>query len=121
MSNAVIITVSLKNSQSSTPKLKLKDSEEDSGDNDLTTDVSPGANVTWVPDFSSGISSISITKKPDSPSDFLTNMQTFANGNVQATVASNATNGSEETYSIGFTIDGDSASYSDDPKLKINN
>ncbi|WP_053991116.1 hypothetical protein [Mangrovimonas sp. TPBH4] len=125
MSNAIIITVSLKNSSSNPPKLKLKDSlGDDPGNDNLTTEVSTGDTITWVPDYSSGINSLTgITKKPDSDYDLLNgDPSKDASGNYVGSVVSiSPKKGAVETYSIGFTIDGDGATYSDDPKLKINN
>ncbi|OMP30756.1 hypothetical protein [Mangrovimonas sp. DI 80] len=125
MSNAIIITVSLKNSNSNPPKLKLKDSlGDDPGNDNLTTEVSTGDIITWVPDYSSGISSLTgITKKPDSDYDLLNQdpLKDSSGNYVGSVVSTSPKKGAIETYSIGFTIDGDSASYSDDPKLKINN
>ena len=64
MSKAVEITVILADSRSNPPKIKLRDSEgHSSKGDDLTTNVDPGATVTWIPDYSSGISELTgITK-----------------------------------------------------------
>ncbi|QYA26467.1 hypothetical protein G3I01_13475 [Gramella sp. MT6] len=126
MSTAVIITVSLKNSDSNPPKLKLKDSVGDSGDNQMNTNVELGANVTWVPDLTSGIQSIEIVEKTGETSIFSSSPHSTGNGNYEGTIVSQKpTKGGKtidsEDYSIIFTIDGDSETYTDDPKLSIKN
>lgn len=124
MSNAVIITVSLKNSSDDPPKLKLKDSVGGSGDNSLNTEVDLGANVTWIPDLASGIQSIEIVPKDNETSIFSTEPHNTGNGNYEATIVENEPEKDgkkikSEDYSIKFYIDGDSKNYTDDPKLSI--
>ncbi|GAA4323399.1 hypothetical protein GCM10023115_52090 [Pontixanthobacter gangjinensis] len=124
MSSAVIITVSLQNSNEDPPKLKLKDSVGDSGENNLNTEVELGANVTWVPDLASGIQSIEIVPKADQTSIFSTEPYNEGNGNYAATIVNEepVKDGKKiksEDYSINFYIDGDSEEYCDDPKLSI--
>ena len=124
MSTAVIITVSLQNSNDNPPKLKLKDSEGDSGENNLNTEVDLGANVTWVPDLASGIQSIEIVPKDGQTSIFSSGPGNQGNGNYVATIVEeepvvNGKKVKDEEYSINYYIDGDSNQYTDDPKLSI--
>ncbi|MCH4823100.1 hypothetical protein ML462_07920 [Gramella lutea] len=124
MSNAVIITVALKNSNDNPPKLKLIDSLGGSGDNNLNTEVALGANVTWVPDLASGIQSIEIVPKENETSIFSTNPHNTGNGNYEASIVEkepekNGKKIKSEDYSIKFYIDGDPQNYTDDPKLSI--
>lgn len=124
MSKAVEITVSLKDSRSNPPTLKLKDSEGDSskGD-DLTSGVYPDATVTWIPDYSSGISQlVSITKNPKivKGNDDLMQSEGIgqANGNYAVNIVKTSPGkGKTEYYLIGFKIDGDDNTYYSDPKL----
>ena len=120
----MIITVSLKNSNTDPPKLKLKDSVGDSGENNLNTEVDLSANVTWVPDLPSGIQSIEIVPKPEQTSIFSVDPHDEGNGNYVATIVDKVPekDGKEiksEDYTINFYIDGDSNKYCDDPKLSI--
>lgn len=130
MSTAVIITVGLKDSKSNPPKLKLKDSEGDSRDDDnLTTDVDPSATITWVPDLTTGISQLTSVAKNTSVTknnyDILTGDAVGQdNGNfVGQVVPPSQSPGRNKTeqYLIGFQIDGDPNTYYSDPTLKINN
>ncbi len=120
MSKAVIITVSLKDSQSNPPKLKLKDSEGGSSQNgDLNTEVQAGATVTWVPDISSGIAALKgVTKKQDE-CDLLKNDPKADGANYVGHVKDDPGKCKQENYRIEFTIDGDPEIYKDDPKLSI--
>lgn len=126
MSSAVIITIGLKNSNSNPPKLKLKDSVGDSGDNEMNTNVDLGANVTWVPDLASGIQSIEIVEKNGQTSIFSSAPHATGNGDYEGTIVTTKpkkdgkTIDSEE-YVINFKIDGDDTLYKDDPKLSIKN
>ena len=124
MSTAVIITISLKNSKKDPPQLKLKDSVGDSGENEMNTNVGLGANVTWVPDLSSGMESIEIVEKTGATSIFSSPPHPTNNGKYEGTIVSEKpTKGGKtidsEEYIINFTIDGDSKTYTDDPKLSI--
>jgi len=128
MSSAVIITVSLKDSSSDPPKLKLKDSIGDSGDNNLNTDVSLGANITWVPDLASGIQSIDIVPNNGQTSIFESGPTGDGTGKFVATIKETepidpVTNKKvkSENYTIKFLIDGDDTEYPHDPKLTIKN
>ncbi len=119
MSNAVSITVSLKDSSSNPPKLKLKDSEGDhSNDGQLTTKVKKGANITWIPDETSGISSIEIVKK-SGECDLLSSSPTPNGNKYIGQVKADPGTCKSEKYSINFKIDGDDSTYTDDPKLDL--
>ena len=131
MSKAVIIKVSLWDSRTNPPKIKLWDSEGDSTKNgDMTTLVEPGAVVTWTADKASGIAEvtrITQTLKPFEENNYVDLIDWSlgkdgkdANGNVFATIVSPSLGkGREMEYTIYFKIDGDNTEYSHDPKLKM--
>ena len=120
MSDAVTITVSLKDSSSNPPKLKLRDSlGDDPGDDNLNTEVKKGATVTWVPDISSGISALKGVTKKQNECDLLEADPSPSGNNYVGTVKSDPGDCKKESYLISFTIDGDSSTYSDDPKLSL--
>lgn len=128
MSTAVEITVSLKDSKTNPPSLKLKDSVGDTRNDDkLTTGVDAGAIVTWIPDYTSGISQLtSITKNTKITKnnyDLLVGKGIGqSNGNIVGTIVTESPGkGKIENYLIGFKIDGDDNTYYSDPKLSINN
>ncbi|TYA58995.1 hypothetical protein [Formosa maritima] len=127
MSKAVEITVSLTDSRTNPPKLTLKDSEGNSskGD-DITSSVDPGVTVTWIPDYSSGISELTgITKNTKITKDNYTLLDgnpVPKDGNYVGTIVTKSPGkGKKEYYCIGFKIDGDDTPYSDDPKLQMRN
>jgi hypothetical protein len=126
MSKAVEITVILEDSRTNPPKLKLKDSEGHvSKGGDMTTNVDPGATVTWIPDYSSGISELTgITKNTKVTKDnynLLDGDIKPDGGKLVGTIVTKSPGkDKKEYYTIGFKIDGDKTPYSDDPKLKIN-
>jgi hypothetical protein len=128
MSTAVEITVSLKDSRTNPPKLKLKDSEGGTRNDDkLTSEVDAGATVTWIPDLSSGISQLtSVTKntKVTKKNYNLLNGDAVeqSNGNFVGTIVTPSPGkGKGENYTIGFKIDGDDNTYYSDPQLKMKN
>lgn len=125
MSNAVSITVSLKDSTKNPPKVKIKDSEgNDPGNEDITTKVDAGATVTWIPDLASGITSLTgIRKKKDKGGDdLLDGVPTTSNGNLVGKIVSPSPGkDKKEKYEIGFKIDGDSNEYWTDPVLQMRN
>ena len=125
MSKAVEITVILADSRSNPPKIKLRDSEgHSSKGDDLTTNVDPGATVTWIPDYSSGISELTgITKNAKITKDnynLLNDDIKPEGGKLVGTIVTKSPGkGKKEYYTIGFKIDGDNSPYTDDPKLQI--
>lgn len=125
MSKAVEITVSLADSTTNPPKIKLRDSEGHvSKGDDITSSVDPGATVTWIPDYSSGISELTgITKNTKITKDnydLLDGIPTSVDGKyVGSIVTKSPGKDKKEYYCIGFKIDGDDTPYSDDPKLQI--
>lgn len=133
MSKAVIIKVSLVDSRTNPPKIKLVDSEGDSTDRGyMTSMVEPGAVVTWTADKASGIAEvtrITQTVKPFQHTDYV-NLIDWSegkdgkndDGDVFATIISPSVGkGKEMEYTIYYKIDGDDTEYSHDPKLKMKN
>lgn len=131
MSTSVIIKVSLWDSRTNPPKIKLVDSEGDHTDNgDMTSGVEPGAVVTWTADKASGIAAVTriLPTTNQSNNNNYVNLINWnacgrnANGDVYATILSPSVGkGKMEEYTIYFMIDGDPTEYSHDPKLKMNN
>lgn len=101
---------------SNPPVLHLSDSEGHSGDGNLTTNVNPGDKVVWEIVSGSGISAITIAKKPTSNDIFSKDPKVKSDGSWKGTISDTATG--EESYNIGFTIG--SVDHVCDPILKIN-
>lgn len=125
MSNAIIITVSLKKSNSNPPKLKLKDSKGNKpGSEDLVTDVYPGNVITWIPNRSSGISQLTDIqlKNKDYGTDLLAGPVEEIDGMLQGHVISAPLDKGyfRMVYKIGFKIYGDNTEYWSDPVLQMN-
>lgn len=124
MSNAVIITVSLKNSNSNPPKLKLKDSKGNNPKNEnLTTDVYPGNVITWIPNESSGVSELTDIKlKSNNGVNLLEHTVTQIGNKLQGKVIGEplAPGKDRMVYQIGFKIYGDDNEYWSDPVLQMN-
>lgn len=127
MSKAIIITVSLKDSRSNPPKIKLTDSANNPNgkDDNITTNVDLNDIITWVPNKESGISALMGVFKntkviKDNYNLLDGNPIPDAEGNYVGSIVSKSPGkGKKEQYNISFTIDGDSTTYTDDPKLKI--
>lgn len=112
-------------------QLNLSDSEgHNPGNDNLTTDVSPGDTVQWElnPNGSGLTSIVSISKTaPTDPSfnpssiDLLVSNPTSNGGVFTGVVVSPSPGrGTFENYKIGFTVPGDPTTYYDDPKLQMN-
>jgi hypothetical protein len=84
-------------------------------DQDMTTMVSPGDIMIWQK--SGDISSIVAITETGGVDVFSINPAQQADGSWQATVGT-MPSGSEETYSITYTIGG--VTYTQDPKLRMN-
>ncbi|MCH4823102.1 hypothetical protein ML462_07930 [Gramella lutea] len=124
-SNAIIITVSLKNSNSNPPKLKLKDSKGKNPKNEnLTTDVFPGNVITWIPNDSSGVSELTDIKLKNKDGTNLLEGSISRLGNkLQGKVIGEPLTppGKDRmVYQIGFKIYGDDNEYWSDPVLQMN-
>ena len=105
-------------------QIKLRDSEgHNPGNDDITTDVSPGDTIIWQLDDNSGLSSLQgVVKKPDSEYNLLASEPTGSNNIFTATVSlSSPGRGAIEKYEIGYTVPGNSTVLWDDPKLKMDN
>lgn len=110
-------------------QLRLSDSEgHNPGNDDLTTDVSPGDTVIWQLGTNSGLASIESINLVDStdPSyvqgsqNLLTATPTSSNGVFSGTVISSSPGSNAfECYKIGFKVPGDTTTYYDDPKLQM--
>jgi hypothetical protein len=111
--------------------LKLRDSlGNNPGNDDLTTNVSPGDQLVWSLDPNgSNLTSLNGVNKtvPGDPSYNANSMDLIAppgtysqNGSYYGTVISPSPgNGKFEKYKIGFMVPGDSTVYWDDPKLQM--
>ena len=123
MSNAITVTVILKNSTSNPPKIKLKDSEgHDPGNDDITTTVDAGDTVTWIPDIASGIASLAGIRKKNvsGNNDLLAGNASPSGANYVGTIKSPSPGKNKvEKYEIGFKITGSDQTHWDDPKLKM--
>jgi len=98
--------------------LHLSDNEGHSGDGSITTTVHEGDTVIWKLTSNGGITAITnIYPKTGSENIFSTNPAKQDDGSWLGTVA-NVISGSE-SYSIDYTIGEDS--YTDDPKLQVDN
>ncbi|MGA8852867.1 MAG: hypothetical protein WB492_01685 [Christiangramia sp.] len=129
MSNSIIITVSLKKSNSNPPKLKLKDSTdnlagyESAINGDLTTEVEPNNNIIWIPNTISGISELTNieAKDPKTGLDLLKDKKVRKIENrLEGTIVSNSPGkGKKMPYKIGFKIYRDEEEYWSDPVLQM--
>ena len=99
--------------------LYLEDNEGHSGDDNITTDVSPGDSVTWKLKEDGGITKLTgINEKEESGNQniFSSGPTKVSDSEWQGTVSTGASG--TESYSINYEING--TPYTDDPKLKVN-
>ena len=125
MSNSIIITVSLKKSNTNPPKLKLKDSKGNKpGNEDLETYVDPGNVITWIPNRSSGISQLTDIqlKNKEYGTNLLAGPVEEIDGILQGHVIEAPLDKVrfKMVYKIGFKIYGDDTEYWCDPVLQMN-
>ena len=96
--------------------LHLSDNEGHSGDGTITTIVHEGDTVIWKLKPNGGIDEITeIYPKTGSENIFSAAPSKQADGSWKGTVATSISG--SESYSIDYNIGGDS--YTDDPKLKV--
>ncbi len=110
--------------------IKLRDSEgHNPGNDNVTTDVSPGDTIIWQLDSDSGLTSLDgVTKTVASdPSfdpngvDLLVSTPSGSNSVYTGTVVSiSPGRGKFENYKVGYTVPGTNGTQWDDPKLLIN-
>jgi len=110
--------------------IKVRDSEgHDPGNDNITTDVSPGDTVIWQLDSNSGLTSLDgITRTVSSDHSFdpnavdlLVSTPSGSNSVFTGTVVSTSPGrGKYEKYKIGYTVPGTIGTQWDDPKLQIN-
>lgn len=102
--------------QTSGNGLFLSDNEGHSGDNSITTEVSPGDTVTWQLVSGGGIDEIvNIYAKTDSQDIFSSDPAKQSDGSFMGIVSNSATG--KESYNIAYKING--VKYIDDPDLDI--
>lgn len=84
------------------------------------TDVDPSDTVTWIIAQNSGISSITgIIDKPQNTDVFDPDPSPVGgSSNWKGTINPNIARGTEENYSIAYTVG--TSSYTFDPKIKVN-
>ncbi len=123
MSNAVIITVKLKNSSSNPPLLELSDSRGNRpGNEDLVTFVHPGNIITWVRDGSSGISELTDIRLKNEEyginllESSIKRNEEFLQGRI---VGKQMSKCDRMVYKIGFKIFGDENEYWSDPVIQM--
>ena len=108
-------------------ELKLRDKDNNPGNNKLTTKVDPDEPVIWQLDEDSGLSEIIGIKPSDPSKPKYKDSQNLLNGPAknnkgvwEATVISKSPGkGKFQNYMIGFKIPGDDKEYWDDPKLEM--
>lgn len=104
--------------QSTGTGLYLEDNEGHTGNNDITTIVSPGDSVTWKLKDGGGITKltgISEKQQPNNQDIFSSGPSRVSDSEWQGTVSTSASG--TESYSIDYEIDG--TPYSDDPDLDV--
>ncbi|MBL6448023.1 hypothetical protein JMN32_17025 [Fulvivirga sp. 29W222] len=102
--------------QASGTGLFLSDNEGDSGDNTITTAVSPGDTVVWELVSGGGIDEIvNIYAKTGSQDIFSSDPTKQSDGSFKGIVSNSATG--NESYNIAYKING--TEYVDDPELEI--
>ncbi|UII32390.1 hypothetical protein LVD17_00865 [Fulvivirga ulvae] len=102
--------------QTSGTGLYLSDNEGHSGDNTITTTVSPGDTVVWQLVNDGGIDEIvNIYPKVGSQDIFSSDPAKQGDGSWKGTVSSSASG--NESYNIAYKING--VEYVDDPELEV--